>query len=69
MQQDKGREGGEGDRLPDRCDVACMRKRWRVSGEQVMELGYVQTRAGGAVRAEQRRGFEAPLDVVGFFKL
>lgn len=44
MQQDKDKGGGEGDRLPDRCDVACMRKR-RV---QVMELGCVQTRAGGS---------------------
>lgn len=48
MQQDKDRGGGEGDRLPDRCDVACMRKRWRVSAEQVMELAYVQTLAGGS---------------------
>lgn len=47
MQRDKDRGGGEGDRLPDRCDVGCMRKRRRVSGEQVTELGNVRTRAGG----------------------
>lgn len=47
MQRDKDRGGGAGDRLPDRCDVACMRKRRRVSGEQVMEQGCEQTQAGG----------------------
>lgn len=46
------------------CDVACVRKWWRVSLQLVMELGYILTQAGKASVEEQRRRFEATHNVV-----